>query len=82
MTYRVGQKGQVVIPKPLRDKLGISPGDEVTFWLEEDELHLKRVSELGSLRGRFAGSRLREELEEDHAWELEREARRDRELGL
>lgn len=29
MTYRVGPKGQVVIPKAIRARLGIEPGDEV-----------------------------------------------------
>jgi antitoxin PrlF len=26
-------KGQVTIPKPVRDRLGVKPGDEVTFEL-------------------------------------------------
>lgn len=28
---RVTEKGQVTIPKPIRDKLGIGPGSEVRF---------------------------------------------------
>ncbi len=76
MTNRVGPKGQVVIPKPFRDALGIEPGDEVIFWQEGDEVHLKRYRPLKTLRGLFKGSGLREVLEAERRWELEREERR------
>ncbi len=62
MTHRVGPKGQVVIPKELRDELGIQPGDEVDFWLEGDHVAVRLVNLRRPLRGRFAGSDLVSEL--------------------
>lgn len=77
MTTKVGPKGQVVIPKPIRDRLGIAPGDDVVFWLDGEELRLKRAG-IRSLRGRFKGSGLTRELEAEHGAELEQEAREQR----
>jgi AbrB family looped-hinge helix DNA binding protein len=53
MTHRVGPKGQVVIPKDLRDELGIEPGDEVTFWRQNDHVAVSRADDRPPLRGRF-----------------------------
>jgi AbrB family looped-hinge helix DNA binding protein len=36
MATRVTSKGQVTIPKPLRDRLGIKPGSAVEFELSVD----------------------------------------------
>lgn len=68
MTHRVGAKGQVVIPKDLRDRLGISPGDEVEFVLDEraGAVRLARVRDHPTLRGSLAGLGLVAELEANH----------------
>jgi antitoxin PrlF len=42
MTHRVGAKGQVVIPKPIRNRLGIEPGDEVVFDTDGREVRMRR----------------------------------------
>ncbi len=76
MTHRVGPKGQVVIPKELRDELGIEPGDEVSFWRHEDHVAVRPAGHRRPLRGRFEGSSLVAALaatrEADHLRESER----------
>jgi AbrB family looped-hinge helix DNA binding protein len=69
MTSRVGTKGQVVIPKEVRDLLGIQAGDEVQIWAEGDRAALRRVGDVQALNGRFAGSSLLVELDADRARE-------------
>lgn len=76
MTHRVGPKGQVVIPKDLRDELGIEPGDEVSFWRHEDHVALRLASGRRPLRGRFRNSTLTEELERDRAADRARDTAR------
>lgn len=72
MTSRVGPKGQVVIPKRMRDQLGIRPGDLVAFSLEEGGVRVEPVRAARELRGRFTGLRLAETLEADHRNERSR----------
>ena len=76
MTHRVGPKGQVVIPKELRDRFSIKPGDQVRFWDCEDHVALGPAQSPQSLRGRFRGAGLSQALEN------ERQAERDREQRL
>ncbi len=74
MTHRVGAKGQVVIPKDLRDELGIEPGDEVSFWLDGDHVAVQPAHRRRPLRGRFRSSRLTTELERERTADRTREA--------
>ena len=69
MTHRVGPKGQVVIPKELRDDLGILPGDLVEFWREGDHVIVRRAVPEEPLFGRFRGAGLAELLAADRAAE-------------
>lgn len=73
MTHRVGTKGQVVIPKELRDELGISPGDEIRFWRDGDHVALRAARSGPALRGRFAGASLSEALVTERAADRARE---------
>ncbi|MDQ3643082.1 MAG: AbrB/MazE/SpoVT family DNA-binding domain-containing protein [Actinomycetota bacterium] len=55
---RVTEKGQVTIPKELRDALGIGAGTEVEFERDDDTIVVRKVDD-GSARGRQLAERLR-----------------------
>ena len=82
MTHKVGTKGQVVIPKAIRDQIGIAPGDEVLFEPDGRDVRVcrveddraKRGEEVKSLRGIWA------DIPGSSAEELLKERRREREL--
>ncbi len=44
MNSKVSEKGQVTIPKPLRDRLGIRPGQVLDFHEEEGRLVASKIS--------------------------------------
>lgn len=41
-TKNVGPKGQVVIPKRMRDALGLKPGVEITLEMRDNEIVIKK----------------------------------------
>lgn len=65
---RVTSKGQVTIPQNVRQRLGITPGSEVDFQLDELGARLVRVSDndgknlAGRMRGRATVAMSTEEI--------------------
>lgn len=74
MTYRVGPKGQVVLPKAIRTSLGIEPGDEVTVEPRDGGVFVRRKPRGSALYGMLA------EVETDLMAEFEAARREERRL--
>jgi AbrB family looped-hinge helix DNA binding protein len=63
MTHKMGIKGQVVIPKAIREEIGFEPGDEVAFDSDGMEVRIRRTADepkarargIKALRGILAG---------------------------
>ena len=90
MTHKVGVKGQVVIPKAIRDEIGIVPGDEVTFEPDGTDVRVRRVdddperraADIKALRGIWAGKGGgTDELLTERRRERELEERKAQEVG-
>lgn len=69
MTHRVGAKGQVVIPKDLRELAGLHPGADVEFELDGQRLSIKAARTRPGLGGRFARSGMAQRLLDDRSRE-------------
>ena len=65
MTTRIGAKGQVVIPKAVREQAQLHPGDEVEIVFAGPHIVISARRHPASLGGRFAKSGMAERLLED-----------------
>ncbi|MBI2321510.1 MAG: AbrB/MazE/SpoVT family DNA-binding domain-containing protein [Chloroflexi bacterium] len=76
MRATLSSKGQVVIPRAARQALGLRPGARFDVRITDDAIVLKPVvaSPIDRLYGKFAGSDMLSELEEEHRREIERDA--------
>jgi AbrB family looped-hinge helix DNA binding protein len=82
MTHKVGPKGQVVLPKPLRSELGIQPGDDVLFEREGEGIRVWKASVANDLWGSLPPAEIDplRALMEDKRRERAHEDREDRRL--
>lgn len=90
MTHKVGAKGQVVIPKAIRDEIGIEPGDEVVFEPDGKQVRIHRLADdpeqrrrrIEGLQGVWAGvpGLSTADLEAERRTEREREGRKAQRL--
>jgi antitoxin PrlF len=69
MTGRIGARGQVVIPKALRERARLQPGDIVDFELRDKGIVLIARRSPASLGGRFSKTGMAARLLEDRARE-------------
>lgn len=78
-TAKTSSKGQIVIPKPMRDQLGIKPGARVELKLADRLIEIRPLPEdpvreiRGSLKGRPS---LADRLIKEHRQEVKRDAKR------
>lgn len=76
MVIRLSTKGQIVIPKEMREQLGLRPGAELSITLEGNRIVLEphhHHTLLESLYGRFDDADFLAELEAEHRQELDKE---------
>lgn len=76
-TTRITRKGQVTIPKHLREEFGLKEGDEVRWQKTEDGIKVRRVTRSAG-RGMLVNDDVPEEKREEMAEEMEAEIREKR----
>jgi AbrB family looped-hinge helix DNA binding protein len=74
---RVSSKGQIAIPKEIREKLGLSQGSDVVVRIQGDTVILRKAPKYSWRKwaGRFAGLGLTEELAASRREEIARDSK-------
>jgi len=52
-TVTVSPKYQVVIPRSIREYLGLVPGERIAVFEKDSVIHMVRVGDIRKLRGKF-----------------------------
>lgn len=73
---RVGRQGRIVIPVPLREEMGLGPGEELLGRVEDGRLVLERREDvIRRLRSRFGNVPTDRVLSEELIYERREEAK-------
>jgi AbrB family looped-hinge helix DNA binding protein len=73
----VSSKGQIAIPKAIRDQMGLRDGTKLNLEVRGGALVLSRASNWREMRGMIRGASLTESLERERELDKQLEDRRD-----
>lgn len=76
MIVRLSTKGQLVIPRKLREQLGLEAGTQFEVQIKDEQVILTPLTHhtpLAELYGKYKGTNLLDTLEADHRQELNQE---------
>ena len=75
MLLRLSSKGQLVIPKTIRESLRLKNGDQFQVRIVDGKIVLDPVAKglVEKLHGKYAGHNMLRSLEEEHKREIENE---------
>ncbi|MEO5886783.1 MAG: AbrB/MazE/SpoVT family DNA-binding domain-containing protein [Anaerolineales bacterium] len=75
MLLRLSSKGQLVIPKAIRESLRLKNGDQFQVRVIDGKIVLEPVAKglVEKLHGKYAGHNMLKVLEEEHRQEIENE---------
>ena len=76
-TTRITRKGQVTIPKELREDFGLEEGDEIRWQGDEDGIKVRKATQSAG-RGMLVGEDISDEKREEMAEEMEADIREKR----
>lgn len=76
-TTRITRKGQVTIPKSLREEFGLEEGDELVWLKGEDGIKIRKATRSAG-RGMLVDDKVSEEKREEMAEEMEADIREKR----
>jgi len=76
-TTRITRKGQVTIPKELREEFGLEEGDEIRWQGDEDGIKVRKATQSAG-RGMLVDEDISDEKREEMAEEMEADIREKR----